>query len=334
MTCLSVETVKRWLAEIPKAEDHSDRTRKWEALEELASDLFSSSEFTCQDKRADKALLAYAQCRALSNLNRFSLALQPGQIASYLAEEAGDYDLLARSLDELAYVQGQLPGREREAIESLRKFLRYADRCSEEVKRLITPLVFNLAVVERTCNKHDDALNHFQQAWQTSVEQQDEENAEVYRRNYCWEAMTCGQMDLALKLIGYGERYVAKHSSPGAKSQQIKRAECQLFLHKSRYALLTGDYATAASLAIQAIPEAASDDVSDTMAIALHLLSVATEKVGDHETALGVGLLAYVEAQLSGRTEWVMEIRRHLRSVRFQDRNAVDRLMARLLRPA
>lgn len=297
--------------------------KKWDLCAALAEDLFSRRELTSQEK----AFVAFAHCRALSNLDKYSLALEPGQAAWVLAHEAGDYDLLGRSLLELAFVQGHVPGHELYAIETLKKYLTFQDHYSPPLKDRLAQVYFNLAVAERAALRHEEALDHFRIAWEAPAKARDHAIKELYRQDYCWQALTVGDLKLAAHLISLGEAYVKLH--PGERSARI-----HLLMDQARYAYLTGDFPTAIALAMQAIPLAAEADNAGFMASILITWSLACERLGDLDAALGVGMWAFKEAQRSQRPELIAEVRRNVRGVRMQEREVVDRLMLGMLRPA
>lgn len=107
-------------------EAEMEETRKdWALTADVAANLFATSELSQQDR----AFVGFARCRALSNLDRFSLALQPGQVEVFLAEQLGDANLLGQALLELAFVHLRLNGQERESIDTYKLFLRQHRRC-------------------------------------------------------------------------------------------------------------------------------------------------------------------------------------------------------------
>lgn len=310
---MSVSTVKRLLEE-----------RKWQLCADLAADLLPGSEISQQDK----AFVAFALARSLSFLERYTAALEPGQIAVFLATEVGDFDLLGMALWELAGIQRRIPGQEHNSMESYQRFIGNKDRYSNALRRERLHLaLFNLAVVERICNLHQEALEHFGEAREEAWSVQAYDQAETCRQNQCWQALQVGNLELAEKLIAKGERYVKDHP-------QDILAQIHLLNDMAQYTFLKQDYGNAIGHAMELVLLAEKHDQIGLMANGLLIWSKALERLRDLDSALRIGMWAHVEAQRAQRSELVAEIREHLEGIRLQDRAAVDRVMADVVRPA
>lgn len=330
---MGMETLRKWMAEPKKDQE------RWGLCAALAGELFASGELST----ADRAYAAYSKCKSLSNTGRMTMALEPGQIASYLAYEAGDYDLYGLSLLELAYIQSRTPGHEPHAIQSYTRFLQFQDQYSPDVRKHVPSVLFNLGVVERSCGKSQDALEHFRQAFEAAKQAKDMERADHYRRDYCWQAMTLGNLHLADDLIKvgtqlYNQRQQEVRRRPTAAAtneehQQMIFAESHLLIERARYHLLTDDYPTAVALGMEAIVKAESLTDTSPLTEGLLIICSACEKAGDLDTAMSIGIWAHVESQQSERPELVAEVRRQLAGIRMQEREVVDRVMKHLIGP-
>lgn len=102
--------------------------RNWDAVILATDHLLADGELTTEQK----AFCYYAKCRALSNLDRYSAALEPGQRAVYLAGEANDPDLLGRALLEVSFIQ-QMLKMYHEAALSYERWLDAADKFSSAI---------------------------------------------------------------------------------------------------------------------------------------------------------------------------------------------------------
>jgi tetratricopeptide (TPR) repeat protein len=305
---MSVELVRRLLDE-----------KKWDLCSGLAEELM------CGDiSAADRAFLAYAACRALSNQEKYSLALRHGQTAEVLAEQVRDYDLLGKSLMELAFAQGLVPGHELDAIDSLKKFLEHEDKYSPALKGKMTEVLFNLGIGERSAMRHADASVHFEMAWDRSHRTADHALTELIRENLSWQALMTGDLGLAEKMISLGEQYARLHP-------QEKAVQAHVLTDKARYNLIRQDYPQAIALAMEGVVLAGELNNPDLLAWCLITWSTACEMCGDPESGLAMGMWALQEAQRSQRPELIAEVRRTIRGMRMHHPEAVDALMKNML---
>lgn len=313
MIHLSASTVRRLLDE-----------RKWQLCADLAADLLPGSEISQQDK----AFVSFALARSLSFLDRYTAALEPGQIAVFLANELGDFDLLGMALWELAGIQRRIPGQEYNSMENYRRFIENKDRYSNDLRRERLHLaLYNLAVVERSCNLHQEALEHFGQARAQAWAVQDYAQAERCRQDQCWQALSVNNLELAEQLIAKGERYTKDHP-------QDILAQIHQLNDMAQYAYLKKDYGNTIGHAMELIFLAEKHDQIGLLANGLLIWSKALERLEDLDSALRVGMWAHIEAQRADRPELVAEIREYLEGIRLQDRAVVDRVMADVVRPA
>lgn len=306
---MSLETVRRLLDE-----------HKWELCAALAEEVFLHGKLTSQEK----AFVCYARCRSLSHMEKYSSALEPGQIAVVLAQEVADYNLLGRSLLELAYVQAHVLGQELHAVENLRKCISYKDHFAGELKARLGMIYYNLAVAERAALQHEQALEHARLAWEACDQASQHEAREQVRRSYCWQALVVNDLELASQLLSLGEAHFRLHPND-------PELRMYMLVDKAQFAFLNEDYPLAVSLAMEAIPLADQVDEHAILASSLTIWSRACERLGNLQDALAIGIWALREAQRSCRPEFIGQTRRNLRGVRMDDRHAVDATMSSLL---
>lgn len=304
------------------AEPNKDE-RKWELCAALAEDLLASDELPPEQK----AYASWSLCRSLSNLERYTEALQPGQAAVVLAEQVRDYDLLGRSLFELAYVQWLIPGQQLYAIENLQRFIQHAERYSPDLRERLPDAFYNLGIYERAAIRHAEALEHFRQAWEAPLKAKDSARRERYRQDYCWQALLMEDLPLAEQLLAHGEEYLRLY--PGETT-----VEAHYISDKARYAHLKGDQSAAIGYAMEAISRAHNLSNVDVLTDALVTWSLALERVGDLDSALAIAQWAHTEAQRSQRPEQIAAVKQILRRIPLRDPESINRLMQRMTRPA
>lgn len=310
---MGVDTLRRLMAE-----------RKWVLAEALADDLFHVGAFA----DSESAYVAYALARSRSNQDKYSTALEPGQVGAYLARQSQDFDLFGRCLLELAYIESRIPGQEQEAVHTYHQFLDHRQHYSDDVRFTIPDALFNLAVVERNCGKASDAMQHFREAVESARRVgTTPERIEVYTRNLRWQALQVGDLALSESLIRDGEAYCKRH--PEAKTARV-----HLLNDKAWYAVSTGNHDLAVPLILEAITLGDSIDDSSALAQSVLIWSRICEKEGNLDGAMGLGIWAHIEAQRSQRPELVAEVQKVLRGIRIQDRETVVRSMTPMLRPA
>jgi len=291
--------------------------REWDSCISLVAKAFADGE----RPDAEKAILNFALCRSYSNKDAYASALEPGQLAVYLSEQVGDFNLLSRSLIELAWAQHRVPGMEPVAVITQRRYFREFERYGEEARRQYLPAMFNLAVYLRSAGDHQEALDQFVATYAAAQARKDVDLADMARRNAAWQALHLRNTTLAADLIEQGREYVARHGSDA-------KTVSNHLLNESKLLLLKGEYMDAAALAIDAA--VAGQAVAQLVADAFDLLHQVGKATGEIEGALAFAIIAKHLAEQNERPDMVQRIRSSVREMAMRFPDAVARFMSDL----
>lgn len=287
--------------------------QEWEACESLVGRAFVEHDWST----GDKAFLRFAQCRSLSNLERYTQALEPGQLSVYLAEEARDYDLLGRSLLELAWVQHKIPGMERWAPVTQQRFFESFSRYKSIRDRYLSAM-FNLGVYLRAAGCQVEAFDQFRATYTEARQRGEHPLAHLARSTAVWEALRLQRIAEAEALIEQGAEY--------QPADPRLRASHQLDL--AQLALLKGNTLGAGEHALLAAVQC--HEAPDLMARSLEILSNVADRSGDGDLAITAGILAKLQAESDDRHDTAAQVVGAIRSLALRYPEAVDRLMATL----
>lgn len=287
--------------------------KAWDACAELAAKAFTQDDLAPEQK----AFLHYALCRSYSNLERYRDALQPGQLAIYLAEEIKDYELLGRSILEVAWVQHKIPGMERWAVDTQQRYFAFYPFYKELKDRYVTAQ-YNLGVYLRAGGQYEEAFLQFKTAYQEGRKRGENRVAHLARSNAVWEALRLERLTEAEALIqqGQGERL---------DDPQLRAAH---LLDQAQLALLKGNMALACHQAMRAAVECRH--LPDLLARSVEVLHVVADRQHDGELALVAGVFAKVLAESDDRQDIVAQVSGSIRSLALRYPEAVERLMATL----
>lgn len=281
--------------------------RNWDAAILAADHLLADGELTADQK----SFCYYAKCRALSNLDRFSAALEPGQRALYLASEGGNIDLLGRCLLEVAFVQ-QFLKMYQEAAQSYERWLAIKDKLPAETSTSQRfDVLINVGVNYRAAGDFRTALNYFLEAWELGSGAPDisAEKVEDARCRAVWEALTLAELEVVSRLLPYGDDYFAAHPTDS-------RSRSRQLVHLARLSLLQGDVASATGYAGNAISLAEKD--LDILSSAFVVLYDVDKGLGDADSAMTSGILALRAAERAGLHEEVANLRADLNRLWMQ----------------
>ncbi len=296
---------------------------QWTACSDQAAQALSQDDWS----KEQKAILNFALCRSLRRIARYGAALEPGQLAVYLAEDVKDYDLFGRALMELAAVQARLPGLEWQAVQTQRRYFDYYNQYKDTGRKLYSTAMYNLAVCLRAAGDHEEALQQFLQAFEAAKARGNTDLSDQCRRNAAWQALELNQLELAEELIQQGRDYTGRHT-------HNMRAKASHMIDEAQLAYLKKKYSEATSLAIEAavmakaIPELFSD--------ALDVLHRIGKSTGDIEGALAFAILAKEQAEAHERYDLMNQLRASVREMAIRHPEAVERFMkdlAQLERP-
>lgn len=289
--------------------------REWATCANLAAQLLPSSEITPEQK----ALLHFARCRSLSNLEKYSQAIEPGQLAVYLASENGLHDLHGKALLELALCQHKVPGMESHAIETQRRFLEHFPTY-KTIRDRYLPAQVNLGVYLRGAGRCQEALDQFRRTWQEAKERQDAGIAELARSAAVWEALRLKKTQEAEELI----QAARPGNSPRHQALQLlDLAQLKMLKHQPQIAC---------GHVLQAIPLIKQANSEDKVLLprALEILHRVAEEHGDDETAIVVALLAKWKAEEDDRQDLVLQLTASIRSIALRNPVAVEKALTAL----
>lgn len=285
--------------------------QEWSPCADLAAKALAEGGWT----REQQAYINYALCRSLGNLDRYSVALQPGQFAVFLAEETGDYELLGRALSELAWVQHRIRGMEHLAVETQRRWFQYYERYRQNRNHYLTAQL-NLGVYLRASGLFAEALEQFKRTSREARQRGDRRIAQLASSYAAWEALRLERISEAESLIREGE--TDKTADPWMRALHL--------VDLAQLALKKGNTAVAAGYALRAVM--LSEQAPDMFARGMEILHRVAEKSGDPEAAIVAAIIAKLKAEATARQDMVAQIRASVRNLAFQYPAAVERLMA------
>lgn len=289
--------------------------QEWSACVSLVARAFADSERPADER----AFLHFAQCRSLSNMDRYSDALQPGQLAAYLAEEVSDFDLLGRTLLELAWMQHKIQGMERWAPETQRRFLSLFERFkAPELRSRYLPSLFNLGVYLRASGQYDAALDQFKLTYTEAKKRGENQIAQLARSTAVWEALRLERIAEAEDLIKQGES--GQLPDPRLRASHL--------LDMAQLSLLKGNTQAACEHALQA--SVLCNEAPDLLARGLEILGRVADREGEGEVAMVAGIFAKLQAEIDDRHDIAAQATGAVRSAALRYPEAVERLMMTL----
>jgi tetratricopeptide (TPR) repeat protein len=282
-------------------------SRNWEAAILGADHLLADSESSTDQQ----AFCHYARCRALSNLDRYGVALEPGRQAVQLATATQDWDLLGKTLLELGWIYYNLKLYE-DAISVLTRFLEHLPQFGDDARSRQVDVLIDLGSNYRALEDHELALSYFTQAWELSGQpdsQAKPETAERARSQAVWEAIKLGRLDIAEQLLPAGDRYVEAFP-------EDDRGVAGHYIDQAQFSLLTKKWECAQAWAMKAIPHAKKHPELIAR-VFLIVYNVSTE-TGRYDDALSAALVALQAAQRDSRHDLVSEAQAHLDQLRLR----------------
>lgn len=284
--------------------------RNWDAVILATDHLLADNELTLEQK----AFCYYAKCRALSNLDRYGAALEPGQRAVYLSREAEDFDLLGRSLVEVAWVQ-QMMGMYQEMNSTLLTFLANMQKFSDDVKQQEADVLVNLGVSYRALGEGHSALDYFTKAWNqlkgdgNKIPPANSRKIEKARSLAVWAAMDLGLLQAAKPLLAAGDEHVRAHPND-------VEGRAHHLIDLAKFAMLSGDSSGATRYAREALNLKEKVPQSEAPArLILYDVAIEDNQIGPALTSGYRGLQAAERAELH---DLVSEFQERLRRLYLQ----------------
>lgn len=289
--------------------------KEWEACANLAAKALAEGEYANEQK----ALLNFARCKSLSNLDRYTAALEPGHSAAILGELAKDFDLLGRSLLELAWVQHKIPGMERSAVDTQRRFFDYFPRYKTIRDRYLSAQ-FNLAVYYRASGLFAEAFEHFKTVYQEARKRGDQYTSQLSRSAAVWEALRLEKVQEAEALIREGDRC-------GTDDPRLLAVH---LIDRAQLCMLKQNPANACDYVLKAISAIEKVHTKDGHLLpqALEILHRIANHFGDVEAAIRTALFAKVKAEADDRHDLVAQICDSVRTIALLNPKAVEKVMA------
>jgi tetratricopeptide (TPR) repeat protein len=265
-----------------------------------------------------KAFLLFARSSSLRRLQFYAEALEVARLAAYLAEEVEDYDLLGRSLANLAWIQYRTPGMESAAVETQRRFLALFPQY-RTIRDQWLPAQLNLGTYLRAAGLHLEALAQFKATYEAAVRRGDRQVAQLSRTYAVWEALRLEKVDEAEPLIRAGE----------GDCEHDPRLKAGHLLDLAQLSLLKQDPAVAAGYAIAAMPfiEKALPQAPHLLPNGLEILARAGERCSDPELALVAAMLAREKAEACDRHDLVAAATDLARAIALQHPDVVVKVM-------
>jgi tetratricopeptide (TPR) repeat protein len=296
-------------------------SRNWEAAILSADHLLADTKLSIPRR----AFCHFAQCRALSNLDRYGAALEPGRQAVQLATDIQDWDLVGRTLLELGWIYYNLKLYE-DAISVLLRFLEQLQQFGNELRSRQVDVLIDLGSNYRALEDHEVALSYFTRAWQLSCQtdsQVDPQTAERARSQAVWEALSLGRLAIAERLLPGGDQYVEAFP-------EDDRGRAGHYIDLAQFSLLTKKWEIAQSWALRALPHA--EKHPEFIARVFLIIHNVSTETGRYEDALTAALVALQVAQKESRLDLVSEAQAYLDQLRLRAPDIVTHKFAETLR--
>lgn len=304
---ITVETVENAL-----------KAQAWEAATDLAERALAQRKWT----KTEEAFLYFARTRSLSNLNQYTAALDPGQRAVTLAEQAKAWDLLGLSLIELAWVQRKIESLQSQALGTITRYFEFFTRYGQEARSRYLLAMFSKGVYLRVAGFHSDAMNQFKATYDEAIKRRDAAWAERARGNAVYEALLLRRLDVAEPMIKLGDDYLSSH--PGDDE-----AVSSHLIDHAQLLLLKGDLPGAKGKAQEAYDRARKKHPA-LASQAFDLLQQISGAEGNNDAALRVAVLAKIYAEEDERHDLVDKLGNAIQEIALRDPDAAERFIRSL----
>ncbi|HEY3365735.1 MAG TPA: hypothetical protein VGK74_11830 [Symbiobacteriaceae bacterium] len=289
----------------------------WESASDLAARALAQGKW----KKSEEAFLHFARTHSLSNKNQFSLALESGQRAVMIAEQARAWDVLARALIELAFVQRKLNLQEQSVL-TIQKYFEFLSRYGVEGQRRYLVAMFGLGASFRAAGRFEEALRQFMRTYEEAKKRRDHRWAEEARQNATEQALALRQVTVAEGLIGDGDAYIALHPENDS-------AVASHLIDKATLSLLKGDIPAAKGQAQEAIARATN--LPTLSALAYDVLHLASRAEGNNFAALAGAVLAKLNAEEDETHPYLIaQFSNSIQELALRDPGAAEEFIARL----
>lgn len=272
------------------------QNKQWLALRDLANEMLAAPGLSV----LDQAVAHDGLCLALSFLDQHGQAVGSGEIAAYLAKQAGDYDLLGEALYHSGIAYGRMRMLER-AVERFEEFTQYLDHYVE-ARSLYPKVLLNQGIAYRWLHDFESAADKLAEAW-ALVENPFAPEVQPIRQDLVWTYMLDKRLGEVPQLLELGRRYVADHP-------EDQYARFDQMNDEARYAYLSGDLALAFDLASVVLQEGGSfPGIQAEAGLTIHYAALAK---GMYKQALAVGFMVKIHAGKARREDLDAEVTRSM----------------------
>jgi len=250
----------------------------------------------------ERAAVYLALSQSLSALHANQEALSPAELALHYARNCGENDLLARAICHSAYVyyENRLYKR---AVARLAEYFYYYS-LYKSARALEGWVLHNMAVFYRAMGRGTKALEYYAKAyrWHRN-EGASPQQVEKCRANLAWQYLKMGEVQAAEAYLEGSEEYLVHH--PNDLDARARHWNNQAF-----HAYMTGAYRQAMETAAKVVGLRGSTPLRKAHAcLTLHYTA---RSLGQERVAIGMGVLARIQANVAHRPDLVEEADRCL----------------------
>lgn len=262
------------------------------------------------DLSADElALYNTALCAALVAMKEPVEALGPGERGLDAARRSGSPDAVAEALLYLAdaYLGASHYSRAINLMNELLAVTPHSDRAQGWIGRVCD----SLGSAYRALGRHERALENHRRAYEWGNRHEDEAAIAGYRAHLIWAELKTGQLEAAAALLQEEAGYVS--SAPGDTLAQARHLNNRAYL-----AFLQRDYSEATHGALQVFN--LGKGMPGERARACITLHATARALGLPREAMGMGMLAKIQAQAARRPDLDDEVTKSMLQVQTRDR--------------
>jgi tetratricopeptide (TPR) repeat protein len=266
---------------------------------------------------ADKAQAFLALSRSLAALHAHQESLAPAELAAHFAQEGAEYDLLGRSLCHLATVchDNRLYKRAASCLADYFQHFTLYDRA-----KALEGWAFHLSArCHQAMGRSDKAAEYYEKAYRWHRDT-DPQQWEQHRAELIWHCLRQGRLDGIATLLSESETYLnATPNDLEARGRYLANLAYRSFM--------VGEYQASIETAIRLMGIRGLSPVRRAQAcIILHHTAKA---MGMLREAMGMGVLARIQASVARRPDLEEEVVRSM--LQLQQRDGVP-LMEELFR--
>lgn len=248
------------------------------------------------------AVVYLALSRSLSALHANQEALGPAELAVHYARDCGDNDLLGRAICHSAYIYHET-GLSKRAVARLTEYFSYHS-LYKQARSLEGWAFFNMAVSYRAIGRGTKAVEYYGKAYRWHVsEGADPQQVERCRANLAWQHLKMGEIEPAEAFMEGSEEYLVQYPND-------LDARARHWNNLAFHAYMTGEYRRAMETAARLVGLRGVTPLRKAYAcLTLHYTARA---MGQERVAMGMGVLARIQASVARRPDVEEEASRSL----------------------